>query len=111
MTFGSLFSGIGGIDLGLERAGMICRWQVEIDAFARRVLAKHWPGVHQHDDVRTFPDGDPQAFSVEVIAGGFPCQDISVAGRGAGIKKGTRSGLWSEYARIVRVVRPKFVVV
>lgn len=109
LTFGSLFAGIGGLDLGFERAGLWCVWQVEIDPFARAVLAKHWPSVRRHDDVRTFPptEGD---WRVDVIGGGFPCQDISVAGRGAGID-GERSGLWSEYARIVRVLRPRYVVV
>ena len=55
MTFGSLFSGVGGMDLGLEWSGMTCKWQVEIDGYARRVLTKHWPNVPKHDDVRTFP--------------------------------------------------------
>lgn len=108
MTFGSLFSGIGGIDLGLERAGMTCKWQVEIDPYCRRVLTKHWPHVPKHDDVKTFPPiGD---WWVDLIAGGFPCQDISYAGKGAGLK-GERSGLWFEFARIIREVRPTFVLV
>jgi DNA (cytosine-5)-methyltransferase 1 len=110
LTFGSLFAGIGGFDLGFERAGMVCKWQVEIEPYCRRVLAKHWPTVHRHDDVRTFPDGEPEAFKVDVICGGFPCQDVSLAGRRAGLK-GERSGLWSEFARIIRVLRPPFVVV
>lgn len=108
LTFGSLFAGIGGFDLGFERAGMRCKWQVEIDPYARKVLDKHWPEVPKWDDVRTFPpEGD---WSVDVICGGFPCQDISVAGKGAGID-GERSGLWSEYVRIIRLLRPRFVVV
>jgi DNA (cytosine-5)-methyltransferase 1 len=111
MTFGSLFAGIGGFDLGFERAGLVCKWQVEIDPFCRKVLAKHWPDVPKHDDVRTFPDGDPKDWQVDVICGGFPCQDISFAGAGAGIAKGTRSGLWYEYPRIIRDLRPRFVVV
>lgn len=107
MTFGSLFAGIGGMDLGLERAGMHCVWQVEIDGYARRVLAKHWPHVRRHDDVRTFPpEGD---WSCDLIAGGFPCQDISFAGKGAGLA-GKRSGLWMEFARIIRVLRPRLVL-
>ena len=111
LTFGSLFAGIGGFDLGFERAGLTCSWQVEINPFCRTVLAKHWPDVRRHDDVKTFPPTDAAEWRVDVICGGFPCQDISVAGRGAGIAEGTRSGLWSEYARIIRVVRPRFVVV
>uniref|UniRef100_UPI0035617122 DNA cytosine methyltransferase n=1 Tax=Stieleria sp. TaxID=2795976 RepID=UPI0035617122 len=93
LTFGSLFAGIGGIDLGFERAGMTCKWQVEIDDYARRVLAKHWPDVRRHDDVRTWPQPDTER--VDVIAGGFPCQDISYAGKGAGLA-GERSGLFFE---------------
>jgi site-specific DNA-cytosine methylase len=134
VTFGSLFAGIGGMDLGLERAGLECRWQVEIDPYARRVLAKHWPNVRRHDDVRTFPpgmgadaysEGEPvvpinekerdrdtslAGWAVDLIAGGFPCQDISYAGKGAGLS-GERSGLWYEFARVVRVLRPRYVLV
>jgi DNA (cytosine-5)-methyltransferase 1 len=108
LTFGSLFAGIGGMDLGLERAGMVCKWQVEIDPYARRVLEKHWPNVRRWDDVRTFPpEGE---WGVDLIAGGFPCQDISDAGRRIGID-GERSALWSEFARIIRILRPRFVLV
>jgi DNA (cytosine-5)-methyltransferase 1 len=110
MTFGSLFAGIGGMDLGLERAGMTCSWQVEIDPFARRVLAKHWPHVRRHDDVRTFPPGDADGWDVDLICGGFPCQDISFMGPGDGLD-GARSGLWFEFARIIRVLRPRLVLV
>lgn len=106
LLYGSLFSGIGGIDLGFDRAGLKCAWQVEINPFARAVLAKHWPEVPKHDDIRTF-----QPTPVDVVAGGFPCQDISNAGKKAGIAEGTRSGLWSEYVRIIRTIRPRFVVV
>lgn len=107
LTFGSLFAGIGGFDLGFERAGMSCKWQVEIDPYCQRVLAKHWPSVRRHDDVRTFPPaGD---WGVDVICGGFPCQDISYAGGGAGLA-GERSGLFYETVRIVHEVGPRFVV-
>lgn len=108
MTFGSLFAGIGGIDLGFERAGMQCKWQVEIDEYCRRVLAKHWPDVERFVDVRDC--GKHNLVSVDVICGGFPCQDVSLAGKGAGIN-GERSGLWSEFARIIRELRPRIVVV
>jgi DNA (cytosine-5)-methyltransferase 1 len=110
MTFGSLFAGIGGMDLGLERAGLRCAWQVEINPFCRRVLAKHWPSVRRHDDVQTFPPGDPEEWKVDLICGGFPCQDLSLAGRGAGLD-GERSGLWWEYSRVIRALRPRFVLV
>ena len=110
MTFGSLFSGIGGLDLGLERAGLACQWQVEIDGFARQILARHWPSVHRFEDVQAFARTPAAELAVDMIAGGFPCQDISVAGNREGID-GKRSGLWSEFERIVRVLRPAFVLV
>jgi DNA (cytosine-5)-methyltransferase 1 len=107
LTFGSLFAGIGGIDLGFERAGMVCKWQVEINPYAQEVLAKHWPKVRRHDDVRTWPQFDTER--VDIIAGGFPCQDISYAGKGAGLA-GERSGLFYEVCRIVREMGPRIVV-
>lgn len=109
MTFLSLFAGIGGMDLGLERAGMRCVGQVEIDPFCRRVLAKHWPDVPRWDDVRTFNAGMLKE-KPDLIAGGFPCQDISNAGKRAGIG-GERSGLWSEFYRLICEIRPRFVLV
>jgi DNA (cytosine-5)-methyltransferase 1 len=159
----SLFAGIGGLELGLERAGMTVVGQVEIDPFCRQVLAKHWPEVPRHDDVRTavewwlgaeaadvadtgHPDGrrasqggrdmarddavspgewaeDPVTSfgsgatggtgltrpTVDVICGGFPCQDISNAGKREGIT-GARSGLWSAMRDTVRALRPRYVV-
>lgn len=107
-----LFSGIGGFSLGLERAGMRTVAFCEVDPFCRRVLAKHWPGVPCYPDVRDLTADRLRAdgISVDVICGGFPCQDISVAGGGAGME-GERSGLWSEYARIVGEVRPDYVIV
>lgn len=108
LTFGSLFAGIGGFDLGLERAGMVCKWQVEIDEYATQVLEKHWPTVRRWNDVRSFPpEGD---WNVDVICGGFPCQDISNAGAKRGLA-GERSGLWREFRRIVGELRPRYVVV
>ena len=109
-----LFSGIGGFSLGLERTGgfetvAFC----EIEPFPRRVLAKHWPGVPQYNDVRTLTadvlrrDG----IAVDVITGGFPCQDLSVAGKQRGMGEGTRSGLWSEIIRLVGELRPQYVIV
>jgi DNA (cytosine-5)-methyltransferase 1 len=112
ITVGSLFSGIGGLELGLERTGGFKTvWQVEQNDYARRVLEKHWPGVRRHDDVCTFPIGSPGDWKCDLICGGFPCQDISQAGKGEGIREGTRSGLWHEFARIIFLVQPRFVLV
>lgn len=108
MTVGSLFSGIGGLDLGLERAGMETVWQVEIGEFERRVLEKHWPGLLRFCDVREC--GAHNLPTVDLIAGGFPCQDVSVAGKRDGIK-GKRSTLWDEFARIIREMEPRWVLV
>jgi DNA (cytosine-5)-methyltransferase 1 len=113
LTFGSLFAGIGGFDLGFERAGMVCRWRVEIDPFCQRVLQKHWPDVRRWSDIRTLFTTTPERaedWKVDVICGGFPCQDISNAGECNGIDS-ERSGLWKDYVRIIDVVRPRFVVV
>ncbi|HNY47673.1 MAG TPA: DNA cytosine methyltransferase, partial [Casimicrobium sp.] len=110
LTVGSLFSGIGGLELGLEWAGLgPVAWQVEQDEYCRRVLKKHWPNADRSvKDVRIAGRGNLQP--VDLICGGFPCQDISYAGKGAGLA-GERSGLWYEYARIVGELRPRFVVV
>lgn len=107
-----LFSGIGAFSLGLEAAGMRTVAFCEIDPFARKVLKKHWPGVPCYEDVTALTAERLRAdgVAIDVICGGFPCQDISVAGKGAGIG-GDRSGLWSDYARIVRELRPRYVVV
>lgn len=103
----SLFSGIGGLDLAAEWAGFRTVGFVERDPYCQRVLAKHWPGVPIWDDVREFHPGPRFA---GIISGGFPCQDISYAGDGAGLA-GERSGLWYEFARIIGDVGPRFVVV
>jgi DNA (cytosine-5)-methyltransferase 1 len=113
LTIGSLFSGIGGLELGLERAGLgPVLWQVEKDEYCRAVLAKHWPDATRYEDVKDV--GGHNLARVDVICGGFPCQDISYAGpvgrAGIGIS-GRRSGLWYEFARIVGELGPGFVVV
>lgn len=108
LTVGSLFSGIGGFDLGLERAGMKVKWQSEIDPYASAVLKKHWPEVPNHGDVRSIRRDTVEA--VDVICGGFPCQDISYAGYGHGLA-GERSGLWCEFARVIGELVPRFVLV
>jgi DNA (cytosine-5)-methyltransferase 1 len=107
-----LFSGIGGFSLGLERAGMRTVAFCEIDPYCRRVLARHWPDVPVYDDVRTLTAEQLSAngIAVDVIVGGFPCQDVSLAGAGAGLD-GEQSGLWSEYARIIGELRPRYIIV
>lgn len=108
ITFGSLFAGIGGIDLGLERSGMVCAFQVEINDFCQKVLSKHWPKVLRFADIRELSGADLPR--VDVLAGGFPCQDLSSAGKKAGID-GEKSGLWAEFARLVCEIRPRAVIV
>jgi len=107
-----LFSGIGGFSLGLERAGMTTAMFCEIEPYCRRVLAKHWPGVPIHDDIRTLDRMvvAEKAGPVDLVCGGFPCQDISVAGKGAGLG-GERSGLWFEYLRLIGEIAPRWVVI
>ena len=107
----SLFAGIGGLELGLERAGMTTVGQVEIDPYCQRVLARHWPEVDRHDDVRTTAawwDAQPRP-TVDVVCGGFPCQPFSEAGRRLGTDD-PRWG-WPWFADVVRAVRPRYVVV
>lgn len=107
LTIGSLFSGIGGLELGLEWSGLgRTAWQVEIDPFCRRVLERHWPQAKRFDDVQAF-GGAP----ADLICGGFPCQDLSPAGLRKGIDHGERSGLWREFVRVVGAAKPAWVVV
>lgn len=107
-----LFSGIGGFSLGLERAGFRTVAFCEREPFCRSVLAKWWPDVPCYDDVRSLTGNRLAAdgISVDAICGGFPCQDISVAGKGAGLD-GDRSGLWFEYARLIGEIRPLFAII
>lgn len=110
LTHGALFAGIGGFDLGFERAGIKTLWQVELNDYCRKVLAKNFPNAERFYSVTTSGEHDWVLPKVDIVSGGFPCQDISVAGKGAGIN-GKRSGLWSEYARLVGELRPKYIVV
>lgn len=107
LTVGSLFAGIGGFDLGFERAGFEIRWQVEIDPFCRAVLAKHWPDVRRYEDVNRVGSGLER---VDVITGGLPCQPFSSASRGR--RRGTTDDrfLWPEMRRIISNARPRWVV-
>jgi DNA (cytosine-5)-methyltransferase 1 len=108
MKHGSLFSGIGGIDLGFRWAGIETIWQVERDRFCLRTLEKNFPEAKRFQDVREC--GKRNLEEVDVISGGFPCQDISVAGNMAGLE-GEQSRLWFEQARIIRELRPAWVFV
>lgn len=108
MKFISLFSGIGGFDLGFELAGMTCIGQVEIDRAARAVLARHWPDVKRVEDIRNV--GGDTFESVDLVCGGFPCQDLSVAGKREGLA-GSRSGLWWQFRKVIREYRPRWVVI
>jgi len=111
MLYVSLFSGVGGIDLGLDRAGMTCAYQVEIDPYCRKVLAKHWPDVPKWDDIKTFPGTHAMSLlgNVDLVAGGFPCQPVSKAGkmRGAADER----FLWPEMYRVCKKLRPRYVLV
>jgi DNA (cytosine-5)-methyltransferase 1 len=108
ITVGSLFSGIGGLDLGLEQAGMKTIWQVEYDDWARGKLDENFPHTTKYKDVREV--GKHNLEPVDLIAGGFPCQDVSWAGPGEGLS-GERSGLWFEYLRIICELRPSYIIV
>jgi len=102
-----LFSGIGGFSLGLEKAGFETVAFCEIDPYAQKVLSKHWPKVPIYENIKTITSiGVP----VDVICGGFPCQDISIAGKGTGIT-GEKSGLWFEFHRLIDELRPKFAII
>ena len=110
ITIGSLFSGIGGFELGLERAIPNSRtiWQVEQNKYCQGILKKHWPEATIHDDIREI--NHENVHPVNIICGGFPCQDISAAGKGAGIEHGTRSSLWGEMYRLINELRPRIAV-
>ena len=130
MRFGSLFTGIGGLDLGLERAGMECAWQVEIDDYATRVLERHWPDVRRWRDVWEFighadsdiestigkiphnqpeSSGDCGGLRVDLICGGFPCQPVSLAGARRG--DADERWLWPAFRRVVELLDPSYVVI
>lgn len=108
-SIGSLFAGIGGFELGLERAipGAYTSWQVEQNTFCQKVLAKHWPEARIYDDVRNITKNNVE--QVDILCGGFPCQDISVAGKGEGLH-GKKSGLYWEMHRIIDELQPKAVI-
>ena len=106
MRFGSLFTGIGGLDLGLERSGMECAWQVENDPYCIRVLEKHWPEVKRYGDIKeiTWEEVEP----VDLVCGGFPCQPVSVAGKQ--LRQEDERWLWPEFERCLRILRPRIAL-
>ena len=106
MTHGSLFSGIGGFEWGAKYAGIETIWNCEIAKFQRKVLSKNFPNVKQYEDIRDVV----RPKYADIVSGGFPCQDISVARKGKGIK-GERSGLWKEMCRVIREIRPKYIII
>ena len=109
ISVGSLFSGIGGIELGLERSGGFKTiWFVENEPYCQAVLRKHWPKVPIYGDIKEI--NFRKLPHVDMLTGGFPCQDISIAGKGEGIS-GKRSGLWTEYARAIRKIRPRYALI
>lgn len=108
LTVGSLFSGAGLCDLGLHWAGFQHKYFCEIDPFCQSVLHRHWPGVPIFTDIRDL--SGPVLPPVDVLCGGFPCQDVSVGGKRMGITSNSRSGLWNEYKRIIAEVRPRYII-
>jgi DNA (cytosine-5)-methyltransferase 1 len=106
MKVGSLFSGIGGLDLGLERAGMTIAWHSEIDPYACKVLAKHWPGVPNHGDIKNIDWRTVEP--VGVICGGYPCQPFSTAGK----RRGTDDPrhLWPWVRDAISALRPRYAI-
>jgi len=104
------FSGVGGFSLAARWTQRIETVQfIEIDPFCREVLKKHWPTIDCHDDIRTF-DCEPFRGRIDILTGGFPCQDLSVAGKGAGLA-GERSGLWFDLLRVIRGVGPRWCLI
>lgn len=107
---GSLFSGYGGLDLAvMDVLGGTVQWHVEFDAAPSKILDKNFPGVPNYGDV-TKVDWETVP-PIDILTGGFPCQDVSLAGKRAGMKDGTRSGLWAEFANAISILRPRLVVI
>lgn len=109
MRHGSLFSGIGGFDLAAQWMGWENVFQVEIDPFCQKVLAKNFPNVKRYGDIKQF-DGTEWAGKIDILTGGFPCQDISISKNKAIGIKGQRSGLWNDYSRVISKINPKIII-
>lgn len=109
MRHGSLFSGIGGFDLAAQWMGWENVFQVEIDAFCQKVLEKNFPQVKRYGDIKKF-NGEQYRGTIDILSGGFPCQDLSIAGEGKGIT-GNESSLWFDMYRVADTIRPSFLVI
>lgn len=110
MKIGSLFSGYGGLELGIMDAlGGEVVWHCEFDSAPSKILEARFPGIPNYGDVTKVDWANVEP--VDILCGGFPCQDVSLAGKRAGIKNGTRSGLWSEFANAIEIIRPRLVVI
>ena len=110
MKIGSLFSGYGGLDLAVADAfGAEVAWHCEWEDAPSKILERNFPGVPNYRDVSKVDWAAVEP--VDILTGGFPCQDLSLAGKRAGLREGTRSGLWSEFAEAIRIIQPKFVVI
>jgi DNA (cytosine-5)-methyltransferase 1 len=110
IKIGSLFAGIGGFELGLERSWVNAEtiWQVEREEFCQKILQKHWPKSTLYNDVRDIKKHNIEP--VDVLIGGFPCQDISLAGKQRGVNNGEKSSLWWEMWRIASDLRPRIII-
>ena len=106
LRYGSLFSGIGGIDLGMDMAGFECAWQVEIDDYCREVLEAHWPNTKKYRNIYEVKGAEVEP--VDIICGGFPCQPVSLAGKRSGVDD--ERWLWDEFYRLICEIRPRWVV-
>lgn len=110
MKIGSLFSGYGGLDIGIQEVlDAEVAWHVEFDAAPSKILEYHYPGVPNYGDIRNVDWS--QVEPIDILTGGFPCQDVSLAGKRRGLEEGTRSGLWYEYARAIEELKPRLVVI
>ena len=110
MKIGSLFSGYGGLDLAVTAAtGAEVAWHCEWEDAPSKILERNFPGIPNYRDVSLVDFTKVE--QVDILTGGFPCQDLSLAGKRRGLKEGTRSGLWSEFARAIETIRPRLVVI
>jgi DNA (cytosine-5)-methyltransferase 1 len=110
MKIGSLFSGYGGLDIAVSKVfDAEVAWHCEWEEAPSKILEKHFPGVPNYRDVSKVDFTQVEA--VDILTGGFPCQDLSLAGKRAGLQEGTRSGLWSEFYRAIKEIKPKLVVI